>query len=572
MASWVVVLLLATASLPLAQTIIERRERRERQDEETLRGQQREGRDSRRPTRDMRIQPVDEEAERRNEILGEKEPQEPDPDERMPALGLASLDRVLDRSVYVLGPGDILMFSILGSTVQVPEIEITPDGRLIVPEFGPVDVAGLTLDEAERRVSEVAAESYANAQISLSILRIRQFRVHVAGLVEYPGSYIATAAQRVSDMIVKSGGLLDGASTRRLKLTRADGEELLVDLDGFLKGGDKSANPTLDMGDVISVPSMGEPVMISGAVGTPGEYEYRPGDSVERLIAIAGGLTDNAQTSRIEWTTFTNDTTPPVIREMDLSRVLADRRLNGSLKAHDHIYIPPRTGWRRLQTVSVEGEVLHPGRLTIYEGETRISDVIRRAGGLTDQAYAGGSFVVRIPPEPGVDQEFDRIAEAMQYMELNSEETRFYRARSRQLFGVLGIDLEKALANPGGPDDMLLLDGDEIVVVDRVVTVEVIGQVGRPGLYRYEDGLTYEEYIERAGGFAWHSRPGSVRVIRGDTGNWIEPNGSTPIEPGDRIFVPQRENFDYWELTKDVVNLTSQVATIILLIITIGKA
>ncbi len=555
----VIGLLLTVVHASVGATEQRRADPRQRADERTERP----------TTRDMRLRPLDRDAERLDR-LPEKDPQQPDPDERQPALGIAALDRVIDRAEYRLGPGDVLLFSIIGSTAPAVQIPVTPDGRLIVPEFGPVDVAGMTLNDAEQRVSETVGDSYANAEISLSIVRIRQFRVHVSGLVEYPGSYIATGAQRVSDMIVKAGGLKKNASYRRIVLHRTDGERIPIDLNSFLNSGDRTENPTLDMGDVIVIPGKGQPVVISGAVSNPGEYEYRPDDTVERLIAVAGGLTDYANTSRIEWTTSSGDDGKPVLTVVDLAHVLTDARLNASVRAQDHIFIPPRTDSPTIRTVTVEGKVSQPGTYSIIEGETRLSDVIQRAGGVTSSAFLRGSYVIRVPAEPGADREFDRLTDAMEKMGITREEGRFYRARGRQMFGVLAIDFEKALNSPGSRDDALLLDGDEIVVADPVETVEVFGQVAHPGHYRYEPGLTYSDYIELAGGPSWRSRTKKIRLIEGDTGNWIRPDADTPVYAGDRIFVPQAEDVNYWVLTKDIVGLTAQLATVVLLIVTIA--
>ena len=478
------------------------------------------------------------------------------------------LDRVIDRTTYRLGPGDVVSFGIWGSINTFERVVVTPEGQLIIPSVGPVVVAGMTLEEAERHVEEVAAESYGNARLTLSLLDLRKFRVHVTGRVKQPGTYTATAADRISDLIERAGGVEDEGSQRRIDVRHANGDVTPVDLALFLTAGDIEVNPAAEMGDVIRVPVKSDSVGIWGAVGDPGVYEYRPGDSLSRLLQIAGNVDSQAATGEIEWTSFPGGGTSPNMRTVELSRVL-NTPLDQSVRPGDQILVKTNTSWRERQTVEVRGEVLSPGTFTIVPGETRLSDVIRRAGGFTPEASPRASYVVRADFETDEipDLEYKRLADVPQ-ASMKDEEYIYFRTRSRQMFGVVDTDIAVALTEPGGPADVILRGGDVIRIEQQPVSVEVLGQVERPGMVKYEPGMSYQQYIDQAGGLSWHARKRGIRLIKTSTGVWVKPDRDTVVEAGDIVFVPQREPIDYWALAKDVIGVTTQVLTVYLLIAT----
>ena len=480
-----------------------------------------------------------------------------------------ALDRLIDRTTYRLGPGDRLSLGLWGPINKSFALVVTPEGDLLVPAVGPVHVAYLTIAEAERRIVAAGANAYQNARLTLSLTEVRTFRVHVTGLVEKPGTYLATPADRVSTIVQRAGGFMDNASYRRIRLDRSDAPSLSADLQLFYAAGDTSLNPTLEMGDVVTVPARGDSVAIWGAVQVPGNYEYRPGDTVSKMIQLAGGLTDDAAMNRVEWTAFPVDSGPPVVRTIDLSN-LTDSPADNALRPGDRLLIQPLPNWRLRQAVTVEGEARFPGEYSIVEGQTRLSEVLRRAGGLTPEASLTTSRLVRSKLQETPDPEYERLS-LMRAAEMNREEYAYFRARSREIRGHFPIDMGNALANPGGPDDMTLVDRDSILISRKPVTVEVAGQVARPGLIAYQPGRTVDFYIEQAGGLSWNARYRGIRVIKAETGLWVKPTDNAILEPGDTIFVPEKDPTDWWEITKEVIVLTSQVITTIFIVQSIAR-
>ena len=142
-----------------------------------------------------------------------------------------ALDRIIDRTTYRLGPGDRLVLNLWGTTNRSFELEVTPEGDMLIPAVGPVHVADSTLAEAESLVVVAAQQVYEKARLTLSLSALRTFRIHVSGHVVRPGSHLATVADRVSTVIENAGGLEDDASLRRIRLDRRHTPERLVDLE-----------------------------------------------------------------------------------------------------------------------------------------------------------------------------------------------------------------------------------------------------------------------------------------------------------------------------------------------------
>ncbi len=478
-----------------------------------------------------------------------------------------ALDRVIDSATYRLGPGDVVVVNLWGNTFLEIELAVTPEGRILVPGVGPVAVAGSTLVQAERLVVDSARPAYGNSRLTLSLTELRTFRVHVSGMVEDPGSYVATPADRVSDVIGLAGGTADGASQRLIGLGRADGSTLPVDLALFLTTGEVAANPVVDMGDVIHVPATGDSVAVWGAVGLPGYYEYRLGDTFTRLIELAGGIREGARVSEVEWSRFPTDTGASIVRRIRLADLLR-APTDGSVRPGDRLLIPEQSSWRVRRSVTVAGAVTLPGEYSIVEGVTRLSDVLRRAGGLAPDADSRSTALVRAGRGIYADAELDRLS-LMPPPKMTEAEIGYTKIRFRQNRGQTSVDVGRAVASPGGRDDPLLVDGDEIRVARTRHMVDVIGAVVAPGLVAYAEGRGVDYYIREAGGLGLNAREVSVRVVRAATGQWVEPDADTVPDPGDTIIVPERTEVLWWDAFKDGLMVASQVATVVLLAISV---
>jgi protein involved in polysaccharide export with SLBB domain len=485
------------------------------------------------------------------------------PAEKMPTRG-TPLDARIDRDTYRLDPGDRLLLSLWGATNKSFELAVTPEGDLLIPAVGPVRVSRLTIAESEQLISDRASSAYRNTRLTLSLLELREFRVHVAGRVKRPGTYLATPADRVNSVIRLAGGVTDSASLRRIELRRSGTVPTLVDLQMFLVAGDTADNPSLQMGDIVTVPIEGDSIGVWGAVHDPGQYEFRQGDTVKRLIRLAGGFRDDAQPTEIEWTSFSVDSAPAIVKKVRIGD-LRSPGADPAVHPGDRLLFYPQSEWRLRHSVTLEGEVRFPGVYTIVEGRTRISEVIARAGGITSSASLQNSRILRRKVQQEIDPEYVRLSK-IPVSDMRPEEYAYFKTRSRGVRGYLSVDIGNAIDRPGGVDDAPLVDDDLIEIDRRRATVEVAGQVRRPGLIAFENGNSVQFYIEQAGGYSSGAHLRKIRVIKRSTGLWLKPSAELVLEPGDTIFVPEKEPVEWWELFKEGLLVVSQIATTIFII------
>ena len=274
---------------------------------------------------------------------------------------------MIDRESYRLGPGDGLLLSLWGEVDDAYELVVTPEGRLLVPSVGPIDVAGIALADAERLVVEVSGETYSGSRITLDLIKLRTFRVHLTGSVEIPGAYPATPADRVSDVLERATGPKGNASLRNIRVTHRDGTTEVVDLVRYTLAGDLDSNIPVDIGDVINLQARQDSLAIVGAVVNPGYVEFRPGDTVRDLVALAGGLTSRALLSRAQLTSFPGGGEAPRTRTIDLTAALRGQSQASELSAGDFLVIPSESlPWGG---ATVSGEVRYPGEFAVIRGE-----------------------------------------------------------------------------------------------------------------------------------------------------------------------------------------------------------
>jgi protein involved in polysaccharide export with SLBB domain len=422
-----------------------------------------------------------------------------------------------------------------------------------------VRVAGEFLRDAKADVARSLESFYHDVEVSVSLVGLRTILVNVLGGVVNPGSYVGTALDPAGDLIAKAGGLAPGASARSITMTRGNGSVRRVDLTRYENTGDVASNPPILDGDIIFVPHAVEFVDIAGAVANPDRYERVAGETVGSLIELAGGFTRGAVTDSVEVRRFVDDlrTTSSLVDAR--SQAGAATRLGDG----DQVYVREANEWRRATSVEVEGEVERPGPYGITEGEDRLSDVIRRAGGPTDEASLEDARLVRPIPWGGPDAEFNRLKE-MPVNEMSELEYDYFKTRVRDRSAVVA-DFVRALAGDES-EDVLLLDGDRIVVPKVATTVEVIGQVVTPGEIDHEPGKRFTYYVRQAGGYGPAARRNRVRVIRGATGEWTYARRAGELAPGDVVWVPERAETDWWKFTREFASFLTSLATVYIVV------
>ncbi|MCI0512884.1 SLBB domain-containing protein [candidate division KSB1 bacterium] len=516
-----------------------------------------------------------------------------------------ALESKLEPELYQVGPGDLFLINIWGANSNEFETRITPEQKLILPGVGEIDLAHYSLQQAKTAIQDFVLKRYLNTQVSVALIGIRKFRVHVTGAVNQPGSVIVNANTRVSDVIEAAGGFKETinvralreetylemptrseatsrttnvrkdetqvdlpASKRNIQLLRHDGQKLNVDLLKFMQGGDASDNPYLLDGDVVFVPTkqfeVGQ-VAIWGAVRYPGEFEYAPNDNLGNLLILAHGFTLDADKSQLEIIRFLPDhqTTQAIPIPLEGPAVVDPSKV--PLQADDRVFVRYLPQFHRKAQVVVRGEVKFPGGYNIIEGQTTLREIIQQAGGATSKASLSEASLVRKAMEDIEDPEFKRL-QLMTVDEMTEQEREYFKIKSREKVGALAVDFTRLILMNDSSMDVPLLDRDEIIIPSISRTISVSGQVVRAGLITFVPGKTLAYYIQKTGGYGWNARKSGIRLIRGQTGEWLRPNKNTEIFLGDKIFVPEQPERDYWILFKDFMQLAYQIATIWLVI------
>ncbi|NOY78337.1 MAG: polysaccharide export protein [Calditrichaeota bacterium] len=208
---------------------------------------------------------------------------------RYPLLS-RSFEGAISAETYVLGPGDVLLYSLWGDKSVSFTLPVTPQGKLILPNIGEFEASGKTLAAIKADLDAHIQKVFTSRSTSLILKTVRTFRVHVVGEVKHPGDVVVSAIDRVSDAIALAGGLTQKSSFRNIRVIAQNGEKIRVDLLEYDRIGDLSANPTLRDGDIVRVPVASHRITVSGAVLRPADFEWVPGETVAEAIRLAGGL------------------------------------------------------------------------------------------------------------------------------------------------------------------------------------------------------------------------------------------------------------------------------------------
>jgi len=498
------------------------------------------------------------------------------------------LENVIDQAKYIVGPSDIFAVNVWGFQNVSYRLSVTPEGTLIIPTVGELKVGGLTLERARSEIVNAIRRKYLLGDISVTLLSPRRFLVTVTGNVLNSGSYIASPVERVDKVVIEANRMtmpsstvivepspmvtltptftqqrtaleqfqknternqasqiLENISSRNILLYRRHGtrvDTIRVDLLKYYATGECKYNPFLLDGDVIFVPrkDIGKNfVSIYGAVNQPGIYEYTPEDSVYNLIKVAGGFMDLVDYDNIRISRLSDDGNGEQNITVNIRAIMEGKQKDVPLQRGDRIFVGEKVQQRGDYKVYVQGEVLHPGIYPITKESTKLSEVIRKAGGFTEYAFLPGSQVIR----GGISQTDANIEKLLSYRlaNLSIEDTAYYNLETniRILRGLFTVDFKRLFVDADTSQDITLRDGDMIIIPSVRQMIYVYGQVVNPGYVPYVKGKDYEYYIQRCGGYGEEARSGDVKIVKWKTQQWMSPE-YTEIEPGDYIWVPKK--------------------------------
>ena len=648
---------------------------------------------------------------------------------------------------YRIGPGDAVIIDVYGASQKSEQLTVSPDGDITIEGFGPVQVSGLTVAQANARLRSTLGSRYSSSRVRLTVGQTRTIMVNVMGEVKAPGTYTLSAFASVFHALYMAGGINDLGTLRNIKvyrnnklvttvdiydyilngkltgnirladndvivvgaydclvnitgkvkrpmyyvmkknesvgtlikysggftgdaykksvrlirktgrefsvfsvdefdmntfhLTDADSvsvdsilqrysnmvevkgavfrpgmyqvggninsvrtlleyaegfteeaftahavmhrmrpdrtlEVIPVDVEGIMNG--RVADIPLQKNDVLFIPTKAEmmqqqTITIHGEVVYPGIYKYAANETLEDLVLQAGGLKESASTVKVDVARrIINSkalTTDSVISRTYTFALkdgfVIDGQPGFTLQPFDEVYVRKSPGYNEQKNIEVRGQVMFAGTYTLVSKNERLTDAIKKAGGITDMAYVKGARLERrITPDERL-----RMETVLKLAKMQSGKKDSVDINSLDLGDTyyVGIELDKALEKPGGDADLVLREGDRIIVPEYNGTVKISGNVMYPNTVAYEKGKRPSWYIDQAGGFGNRAKKGSTYIIYMN-GTVARVGHNAKIRPGCEIVVPTKpesngKGFAQWlSIGTSVAGIATMIATI----------
>nr|WP_321522425.1 SLBB domain-containing protein [uncultured Macellibacteroides sp.] len=400
-------------------------------------------------------------------------------------------------------------------------------------------------------------------------------RVEIKGAVYREGLYELNAGvNSVKTLIEKAEGITGDAFMNRAELRRQHEDLTLeiisIDLKGLLKG--TTADVPLQKNDILLIPSIHDLqeagiLTIHGEVALPGMFPFAKNTTLEDLIIQAGGLLEAASTVRVDIARrIKAPKSTRVGRQMGQTfsfslkdGLVVDGTPGFVLEPFDEVYIRKSPGYQAQQNVTIIGEVVFGGRHAMTEKNERLSELVRKAGGLTPEAYPQGARLLRrMTPE--------EIARQEKTLQIATKDTGNDSIDINKLdvdsIYPVGIHLEKALATPGSDYDLVLREGDQLIVPQYVNTVKINGTVMFPNTVLYQKGKRLKYYISQAGGYGQRAQKNKAYVVyMNGTVAQLKGGSSKHIQPGCEIIVPDKPDKKGMSLG-EIIGLSSSIASL----------
>ena len=409
--------------------------------------------------------------------------------------------------------------------------------------------------------------------------------VEVSGAVFRPGQYrLGEQVTTVRGLIEQADGLTEDAFTAHAVLHRMRADRSLevipVDVGGIMAG--TVADIPLANEDVLFIPTQTELinsryVNINGEVLSPGQYQWAANMTIEDLVMKAGGLTDAASVAKV---TVSRRLVDPKATKAtsELAKTYSFALKDGFvidgtpgflLEPYDIVHVFRSPGFHTPRTITIEGEVNFAGSYTLEKKNQRLSDLVNMAGGVTADAYVEGARLVRRMDET----ERARLRMAMQTVRMSqdSEDSVAVEKVQQSDIYTVGIHLEDALENPGGDADIVLREGDRLIIPEYEGTVKISGDVMYPNTVAFEEGKNYKWYVRQAGGFGERAKKRKTYIVY-PNGTMAQVNHGAEITPGCEIIVPSKPKHEamttaQWVgIGSTVASIGTMVATIIYMI------
>lgn len=397
---------------------------------------------------------------------------------------------------YILGPGDELQIGVYGVQEFSTTATVSVEGRISIQYVGQISVAGMTIENATRKIKGSIAKVYSTvnsgqSQVSVSLGKIRTIKITVVG-GNQPGNYSVSSLATVFNALHVAGGPGKNGSYRNIELIRNNKVLRKIDIYRFLVKGDQSDNIGLKDDDVIRIPAYTNRVVVSGEVKRPGIFEMKSGESFSDLLSFASGFNEFAYTATVN----VEQKTDKEFKVLDLSK---DKYSSYIPKSGD-VFKVSRILDRFENRVKIEGAVFRPDTYSFSEGMT-ISDLIARADGLKEDAYTKRARIIRLKSD------------------LTSE--------------IVNIDLSAVLN--GDVNANITLKREDIVTIYSILEfredykITIDGEVKNPGTYPFYENLTLNDLVVQVGGLTG-SASKRVEIARMIKSELINENDTKRVE------------------------------------------
>jgi protein involved in polysaccharide export with SLBB domain len=427
---------------------------------------------------------------------------------------------------YVVGPGDGLTINLWGSVTQRLSSTVDHEGRINLPETGPVLVSGKSLSETQRLVQRTLQTQFRDVSADVSLSRLRTIRVYVVGDVNGPGAYDVSSLSTPLNVLLAAGGPTSLGSLRVVQHYRGNTLVQEVDLYDLLLHGNRSGLQRLESGDTLLVPAVGTQVRIDGMVRRPALYELHGETNLAQVLGLAGGILPTAALNRIEIQRLEAHEKRTMV-SLDLSGAGTPEEIENKLEGftvrdRDEIHIFPIATFNQ-DAVYLRGHVLRQGRYS-YKPGMRVTDVI--------SSYAD------LLPEPST-----------KYAEIIHLTLPDFRPK------VESFDLGAALANPATAPKLQPLDTVRIYSrydFEDAPIVSVSGAVRHPGTFPTSGQIHFRDAIQLAGGLTPDASTEAAQIIRPMPDSSLEvmnirlkealngnPIENVLLEPRDRILIQE---------------------------------
>jgi len=382
---------------------------------------------------------------------------------------------------YVLGPGDQVLIDIYGKSEESHSLNVTPEGTINIPYVGVVSIAGMTMEQATERIKKEMSTIYrairsGETNVTVALGNIRSIKVIITGEVVKPGTYTLPSVATVFNALYYSGGPSENGSFRNIRVIRAGKTVAELDIYDFLISGNFKSNIRLEDQDVLMIPPYVGRVEMRGEIKRPAVFELKEGETFQDLLNYAGGFTEDAYRARIKVT----------------KRTATEQRIEDLLSSQYAHYAPqPGDAYRvdrildRFENrVRINGAVFRPGEYELSPGLT-VSMLIKKAEGIKEDAFLNRGTIVRLKD----DAQYEHLS-----------------------FDVAGII--------AGTQPDIELEREDVVTISSIFdlreayTVEIDGEVRKPGKFPYAEGITLQDLIVKAGGFRESASGSRIEISR----------------------------------------------------------